>query len=127
MSGINIVVLKGNLTRDPEARETKNGTPVAKFSIAVNRKFRTVAGEDREDVAFVDIETYSGQATSCTEYLRKGSEVLVQGRLKQDTWERKDGTKASKLLVRADAVQFLRRTKLDDKYNSEKPLPQIPE
>ena len=109
MFNINSVILGGNLTRDPEVRYTPQGTAVANFSLAVNRTYRTKEGEKKEEVCFVDIETWGRQAETCGEYLKKGSPVLVEGRLKLDTWETKEGQKRSKHKISAIRVQFLPR------------------
>ena len=106
MASFNKVVLMGNLTKDPEVRYVPSGTAVGDLSIAVNRKYKTSSGEDQEDTCFVDITVWGRQAETCGEYLRKGRSVLVEGRLKQDRWE-KDGQKHSRLGVVAERVQFL--------------------
>lgn len=109
MSSLNKVFLMGNLTRDPELRQLPNsGTSVCKLGLAVNRRYSTRGGEDREEVCFVDIEAWGRQAETCGRYLRKGSPALVEGRLKLDTWEdRETGRNRSRLLVHAERVQFL--------------------
>ncbi len=106
MASMNKVFLMGNLTRDPELRYTPNGTAVADLGLAVNRRWRTPSGEDKEDTCFVDIVVWDRQAQTCCEYLSKGSPLLVEGRLQMDQWE-KDGQKFSKLRVRAERTQFL--------------------
>ena len=106
MVSLNRVLLGGNLTRDPEVRYTPSGKAVADLGLAVNRKYRTSDGQDREDTCFVDLVVWGRQAETCSEYLGKGSPVLVEGRLQFDQWE-KDGQKNSKLKVVADRVQFL--------------------
>jgi single-strand DNA-binding protein len=108
MASFNKVILMGNLTRDPEVRHTTGGTAVCKLGLALNRRFRTAAGEDREEVCYVDIEVFRQQAESCGNYLRKGAPVLVEGHLRLDTWEdRETRAKRSRLLVQAERVQFL--------------------
>ncbi len=106
MVSVNRVMLAGNLTRDPEVRYTPSGRAVSALGLAVNRRYRTSEGEDKEEVCFVDIDVWGRQAETCGEYLGKGSPVLVEGRLRLDQWE-KDGQKNSKLKVVADRVQFL--------------------
>jgi len=106
MASLNKVFLIGNLTRDPELRYTPSGAAVASFGLAVNRKYRQ--GDDlKEDVCFVDITVWNKQAETCTEYLSKGSPILVEGRLNYRTWETDEGQKRSKLDVVAMNVQFL--------------------
>ncbi len=107
MSTLNRVFLMGNLTRDPEVRYTPSGIAVGEFGLAVNETYKNKAGETVENTVFVDIEVWARQAETCAEYLYKGSPVFVEGRLKLDQWENKQGEKRSKLRVRADRVQFL--------------------
>jgi single-strand DNA-binding protein len=108
MASLNKVFLAGNLTRDPELRYTPGGTAVAQFGMAVNRKFKNREGQMQEEATFVDIEVWGRQAETASEYLGKGSGVLVEGRLKLDSWESKQtGEKRSKLRVVGERVQFL--------------------
>lgn len=110
MVSVNSVILAGNLTRDPEIRYTPQGTAVGKLGLAVNRKFRTKDGEQKEEVCFVDVDVWARQAENCGEYLKKGSSILVEGRLVLDTWSDKEtGQKRSKHKIRAFRVQFLNR------------------
>jgi single-strand DNA-binding protein len=106
MASFNKVLLMGNLTRDPELRFTSNGSALAKFGLAVNRKYK--AGEEwKEEVCFVDITVWGKQAENCAEYLSKGRPVFIEGRLQFSTWESDDGQKRNKLEVVAITVQFL--------------------
>ena len=105
MASFNKVMLMGNLTRDPELRYTSNGSAVASFGLAVNRKFKQ-GDELKEDVCFVDITVWGKQGENCAEYLSKGRPAFIEGRLQYSTWE-SDGQKKSKLEVVANAVQFL--------------------
>lgn len=108
MPDMNKVFLMGNLTRDPTLRSIPGGAAVCDFGLAINRRYRTSSGEDREETCFVEIETWRRQAETCDRYLSKGSPVLVEGRLKYDQWEDRDtGKKRSKLRVTAQRVQFL--------------------
>lgn len=108
MASFNKVLLMGNLTRDPELRFTSGGSALTKFGLAVNRKYK--AGDDwKEEVCFVDITVWAKQAENCAEYLSKGSQVLLEGRLQFSTWETDDGQKRSKLDVVATNVQFMGR------------------
>lgn len=106
MSAFNLVVLMGNLTRDPELRKTPKGTAVCAFGLAVNESFRDADGKDRESVTFVDVDAFGRHAETLAKYLSKGRPVLVEGRLRLDTWE-KDGERKSKLKVVLDAFQFI--------------------
>jgi single-strand DNA-binding protein len=108
MASFNKVILVGNLTRDPELRYTPNGKAVAKIGLAVNRTWTSETGEKKEEVTFVDIDMFGRTAENVSQYMRKGSPLLVEGRLRLDQWEDKQtGQKRSKLSVVADAVQFL--------------------
>jgi single-strand DNA-binding protein len=108
MSSLNKVFLMGNLTRDPDVRYTPSGTAVCAIGLAVNRRFTTQGGEDREEVCFVDIEVFGRQAETCGEYLRKGAPILLEGRLRLDQWDdRQTGQRRSRLKVVGERVQFL--------------------
>ncbi|HAM33185.1 MAG TPA: single-stranded DNA-binding protein [Deltaproteobacteria bacterium] len=102
---INRVILAGNLVRDPETRFLPSGVAVASFSIAVNRRYKS-NNEVKEEVSFFDISVFGKAGENCAEYLSKGRSVLVEGRLRQRSWET-DGVKRSKVEVVADNVQFL--------------------
>jgi single-strand DNA-binding protein len=106
MASFNRVILMGNLTKDPELRYTSGGMAVANFSLAINRR-TAKEGEKKEEVDFFDIETWDKQAELCSEYLSKGSGVLIEGRLKQDRWEDETGGKRSRVKVVATTIQFL--------------------
>jgi len=106
MANLNKVILIGNLTRDPEVRFTPSGKAVADVGLAVNRRYRTSDGNQKEEVCYVSVVVWGKQAENCGEYLRKGSSVFVDGRLQYDEWE-KDGKKQSRLRVVANTVQFL--------------------
>lgn len=104
----NKVLLIGNLTRDIELRQLPNSnTSVANIGLAVNRKFRTADGESREEVTFVDCEAFGRTAETMSQYLRKGRAVFIEGRLRLDQWEDKEGQKRSKMKVVVDNFQFL--------------------
>lgn len=104
--GYNKVILLGNLTRDAELTYAKSGVAICKFDIAVNTT--SGAGADRkEDTLFIRIVTFNKQAENCGQYLKKGSQVMVDGRLSTSTWEGDDGQKRYRTEVIAQAVQFL--------------------
>jgi len=106
VAGFNKIILIGNLTKNPELRYTPNGTPVANFGLAVNRKYRQ--GEElKEEVCYIDIVVFGKQAEHCSQYLGKGQGVIVDGRLQQRRWETEDGQKRSKHEVVAQTVTFL--------------------
>ncbi|MBL8746885.1 MAG: single-stranded DNA-binding protein [Phycisphaerae bacterium] len=103
----NKVMLMGNLTRDIELRHLPNSSnAVANIGLAVNRRFRTQEGEQREEVTFIDCEAWGKTAETMSQYLRKGRPVFIEGRLKLDTWE-KEGQKHSKLKVVVESFQFI--------------------
>lgn len=103
---MNYVALMGNLTKDPEVRVTPSGTAVGDLRLAINERFRTREGEDKETVCYVDVVVWGRQAETCQKYLTKGSQVLLEGKLQFDQWET-EGQKRSKIRVNAQRVQFL--------------------
>lgn len=107
MASFNKVLLMGNLTRDVELRSTNSNQAVANFGLAVNRRFRTADGEDREEVTFVDCEAWGRTAETMAKYLAKGRPVFVEGRLKLDSWQDKEGNKQSRLRVVVENFQFI--------------------
>lgn len=107
MANYNKVILIGNLTRDVEIRAIAGGQSVAKLGLAVNRKFRTKDNEEREEVTFVDCEAWGRTGEVMGQYLRKGSPVFIEGRLKLDQWEDKEGQKRSQLRVVVENFQFI--------------------
>ncbi len=106
---LNKVFLMGNLTRDPDIKQTPTGDTVAELGLAVTEQFRSRStNEVREVVTFVDVTVWGKVAENCGQYLTKGRPVFVEGRLVLDTWDDKStGQKRSRLRVRADRVQFL--------------------
>lgn len=113
----------GNLARDPELRYLPNGTPVAKLTVAFNTRYRQ-DGEMKEEALFLDAISFGKQAESCKQYLSKGHPVLVEGRLKERSWEQ-DGVTKRKIEVIASSIRFLGRKKEDAPHEeaSEEPLP----
>lgn len=108
MASFNKVILVGNLTRDVEIRHIPSGQAVADIGIAVNEKWTAKDGTKKETVSFIDCTLWGRTAEVAGEYLSKGSSVLVEGKLVQDTWEDKEsGQKRSKLKVNVDHMQFL--------------------
>jgi single-strand DNA-binding protein len=108
MNGFNKVILAGNLTRDPELRYTPSGVAIAKFGLAVNRKWKDQSGEMKEEVTFIDIDAFGKQAETIGQYLKKGRPILLEGRLKLDQWEDKQTQqKRSRLGVVLESFSFL--------------------
>jgi len=102
---LNKVILIGNLTRDPESRFTNNGAQVVKMGLASNR--RTGSGDNRrEEVLYIDVEAWNRTAELCAQYLKKGSQILVEGRLKLDQYQTQAGENRQKIFIVADRVQF---------------------
>jgi len=102
----NQVILMGNLTRDPELRQTPNGQSVVSFSLALNRSYKDSSGEWQEVTDYVDCVAWAGLAERVAQYLTKGRRAMVVGRLQSRSWEQ-DGQKRSKVEVLANDVTFL--------------------
>jgi single-strand DNA-binding protein len=109
MANLNKVLLIGRLTQDPELKYTPAGAAVCDFRLATSRVYTTPDGERRDEPCFIDIAVWRRQAETCAQYLKKGSEIFVEGYLTLDRWEAPDGQKRSKLRVTALRVQFLGR------------------
>ena len=108
---INHVVLIGRLTRDPELTYTQSGAAVCKFSIAVNRSSGSRGENQEESTSFFNIVAWNKTAEICKEYLNKGKQVGVDGRLQQSRWTATDGTKRNNVEIVANTVQFLGQSK----------------
>lgn len=106
MASYNRVVLVGNLTRDPELRYISSGAAVTEIGLAVNDRRKNQSGEWIEETQFIDVTLWARTAEVASEYLSKGSPVLIEGRLKLDRWE-KEGQKHSKLRVVGEKMQML--------------------
>jgi single-strand DNA-binding protein len=108
MSSYNKVILMGNLTRDPEIRYTQNNMAICKIGLAVNRRFKDRQTEEwREEATFVDITIFGKRGEAFAKYHSKGRPAFIEGSLRFDTWEDKEGNKRSKLYVVADEWQFV--------------------
>lgn len=108
MANLNKVFLIGNLTRDPELRYTPQGSAICDLGLAINRQYTTNDGAKKEEVCFVDITAWGRQAETCNRFVKKGSQIFVEGRLKLDSWQDKEtGKNRSKLNVVAERIQFL--------------------
>ena len=110
---MNISIIEGHLTKDPESRATQSGTPVATFTVAVNRKYKDANGAKQTD--FIPVVAWRKTAELCAQYLRKGSHIIVAGSVQVRTYDAKDGTKRYAFEIVADEVQFL-----DSKQKEEK-------
>ena len=107
MASYNRVVLLGNLTRDPEIRYISSGMAVTDIGLAVNDRKKNANGEWIEETTFVDVTLWGRTAEVAGEYLSKGAPILIEGRLKLDSWETQDGQKRSKLKVVGERMQML--------------------
>ena len=108
MASFNRVIIVGNLTRDPEMRQLPSGQNVCRFGLASNRQYRNKqSGDMVQEVCFIDVDVWGAQAESCKQYLSKGRPVLVEGRLKFDTWQTQEGTTRNKHSLVAERVVFM--------------------
>ena len=108
MRGFSKAIITGNLTRDPELRTTPNGASVCSFSVAVNRVYRDASGEQKEDVSFIDCSAWGKLGEMINQYAKKGSGVLVSGRLDQRSWEDKtSGQKRSRVEIVVEDFNFV--------------------
>jgi single-strand DNA-binding protein len=108
MANFNRVIMIGNLTRDPEYKQLTSGQPLCRLGLASNRQFKNrQTGAMVQEVCFIDVDVWGPQAESCKQYLQKGRPVLIEGRLKFDTWQDTNGQTRSKHSVVADRVVFL--------------------
>jgi len=112
MTSFNRVFLIGNLTKDPELRYTGTGVPITNLRLAVNHRYKTQAGELKDDVCYINIVVIGKQAVPCNYYLKKGSSAFVEGRLQTRSWE-SDGQKKSVIEVFANRVQFMGKKPTD--------------
>jgi single-strand DNA-binding protein len=103
---VNQVILMGNLTRDPELRQTPNGQSVVSFSLALNRAYKDQSGEWQEVTDYIDVVAWGPLAERVAQYLHKGRRALIQGRLQSRSWEQ-EGQKRSKVEVLASDVTFV--------------------
>ncbi len=116
MASFNKVIIAGNITRAPELKYTPKGTACCKIGLAVNRQWKTEAGEKKEAVTFVDCTAWSGTAETISKHLRKGDPILIDGRLDLETWDDKEsGEKRSKLAVTIESFSFIGGKKEDAK------------
>ena len=107
MNAFNKVILMGNLTRNPELRYTPKGTAVAKLSLALNRKYTDKDGQTVEDTTFVEVDAFGKTAETIGQYMQKGRAILLEGRLKMDEWDDKEGKRRHKLCVILEKFNFV--------------------
>ena len=115
MPNLNKVMLMGNLTRDPISRSISSGSSVCEMGLALNRRYRTAQGEDREEVCYVEIEVWGKTGDNCNRFLHKGSPVYVEGRLRMDQWiDKATNQPRTRLRVVAETVTFLENRSASD-------------
>jgi len=108
---LNKVVIIGNLCKDPELRYTPSGAAVCNLRLASNRVWKDKAGEKKEDVCFMTVVVWGKRGENCAQQLKKGSSILVDGRLQSRSWDGADGKKQYATEIVAENIQFLNRTK----------------
>jgi len=106
---LNYIIIAGNLTKDPVFRHTTNGTPVANFSIASNRKYRDAGNQWQEEVCYVGVVAWNRLAESCTNRLKKGSAVLIDGELQSHLFKTEEGFNRNIVEIKARRIQFLNK------------------
>jgi len=109
MATLNKIILIGNVGTDPEMRYTPNGNPVTSFRMATNYRYTTSSGERKEETDWFRITVWGKQAESCNQYLSKGRQVYVEGRIHARSWEGQDGQTRTNLEVTANRVLFIGR------------------
>lgn len=107
MASLNKVLLIGNLTRDPDVRMMSNGRPVCNFGLALNRSYKDGEGNRKEETTFVEVESFGPRAEAVGRFFTKGRSIFIEGRLKLDQWETKEGEKRSALRVVLDSFEFV--------------------
>lgn len=105
MNSLNSILMEGNLTKDPELKETSKGTKVCTFTVASNRYYKK-EDEQQQEVSFFPVEVWAGLAESCNQYLKKGRGVRVVGRIKQDRWKDQDDKSHERFKIVAEHVEF---------------------
>lgn len=115
MANLNKVMFIGHLTRDPQLSYTPSQTSVVDFGLATSYRYKTGAGEQKEEVCFVDCRMFGSRAEVINKYLKKGAPLFVEGRLSFDTWEAQDGSKRSKHRITVENFEFLGGKKDDNK------------
>ena len=118
MRGFSKAIIAGNLTRDPELRNTPNGATVCSFTVAVNRSYRGADGDNKEEVSFIDCSAWGKQAETIAQYHKKGGGILLSGRLSQRSWEDKNGGgKRSRVEIVVEDFNFIGGGQGGDSYS----------
>jgi len=118
MYDVNVVTLIGNLTRDPELSQTKSGKSMCKFALANN------PGNEKEEVSFFNIIAWGTTAEVCSKYLKKGSKVVLSGKLRQNRWTSKEGQARSTVEITADNVNFIKTGRQDTPQDTPQDMPE---
>ena len=121
MANVNKIILIGNVTRPLELTYLPNQTAVVNFGFATNRKWKNAAGETKEEVCFIDCQSFAKSAETLNKYIHKGDPLYIEGRLKFENWEAKDGSKHSRHRVIIESFQFLSTKKTTETANKEEP------
>lgn len=121
MASLNKVLLIGNLTRDPDVKMMTNGRPVCNFGLALNRSYKDAEGNRKDETTFVDVECFGPRAEAVGRFFTKGRSIFVEGRLKLDQWESKEGEKRSAIRVVLDNFEFV-----DSRQDSQTNQPSSP-
>jgi single-strand DNA-binding protein len=108
MANVNVVILVGNITRDPDLKYLPSGSPVCELGLAINRKWTSSDGQAKEEVTFVDCTAFAKTAELIAKFFKKGDPIMVEGRLKLDQWQAQDGSNRSKLRVIVDKFHFMK-------------------
>lgn len=122
---INQVTLGGNITRDPELKYSPAGISICTLSIANNRRWKTKDGEKKEEVIFIDCTFFGKTGETVAQYFRKGSRIMVQGRLSQDRWEDKEGRKRTTMKVVCNEFFFVDKGQVPQPAAAESTRPSI--
>ncbi|TGL60118.1 single-stranded DNA-binding protein [Leptospira ognonensis] len=115
MKNLSYIILDGNLTHDPDRKQTSLGKSVTNFTVAVNHNSNSGEDKEPEDVSYFEIEAWEKMGENCSEYLKKGSKVTVMGNLKQNRWKTNEGENRSKVKVVATSVRFDSQKRKDAK------------
>ncbi len=120
--GLNKVMIIGHLGRDPEMRYTPSGRPVTTFSVATNRGWTTAEGERRTDTEWFNVVAWNKLAEICNQYLTKGQQVYIEGRLQTRRWEDSNGTRHTSVEVVANEMTMLGDRRGNDEIDDEEPI-----
>ncbi|MBL7164563.1 MAG: single-stranded DNA-binding protein [Anaerolineales bacterium] len=120
--GLNKVMIIGHLGRDPEMRYTPSGRPVTTFSVATNRSWNTADGERRTDTEWFNVVAWNKLAEICNQYLTKGQQVYIEGRLQSRRWEDSTGTKHTSVEVVANEMIMLGDRRPDEEISDDEPV-----